>query len=636
MLVATAGSHAALTRFAHSSRVAARSVACGRLPVPCSSRAQIPVPEAESSQMLIVVGDTHGQLADVLYIFSVHGPPSAQNTYLFNGDIADRGPSACEIVLLLLTYKLACPTSIYINRGNHENLDINERPAKNGGGFGAEVRAKYDRETFMLFQRFFCTLPLATVLGDECIVVHGGLCRLNPSLEAMSLVDREMQCPDNPHSNDETILFDSLWADPAADGEPAGAGRGGVCYSFDEVATTKFLTDNGLSLVIRSHQLPPKQRGYMLHHSNKVLTVFSASNYCGICANHGSILILRGGMSEVWEYRAPPLETLLQTWEEVKAARANERKKRAFATVTKSRSLLGIADVAAAQIRTNRWGGMSKERRVQIGSADGTDHSASGKKLTGLILSEYEMEDSKAAGPSSAGMDVSVVRALKERICINRGELLRAFQKGESARLPRGKSKRAHGREARSEERTASESGAQERAPRDGRLRRSFPCLAALSNLRPWLRHPRAASSAHPHPRLSSPCATPPDLRLALRSGLARARTAAAAKVARARRASARRAHRLGALLRAARARRAAGRARRRAAAADGQHQAVARPLPDPAAGGLRRLAEHDALVRVHQAAQLGPLARVAQGALRREQRRHGLRVRGPAGPLLV
>jgi hypothetical protein len=40
------------------------------------------------------VGDTHGQLADVIYVFSVYGPPPAQNAYLFNGDIADCGPSA--------------------------------------------------------------------------------------------------------------------------------------------------------------------------------------------------------------------------------------------------------------------------------------------------------------------------------------------------------------------------------------------------------------------------------------------------------------------------------------------------------------------------------------------------------------
>ncbi|KAG8458103.1 hypothetical protein KFE25_012763 [Diacronema lutheri] len=385
---------------------------------------KIPVPTPDSGATLIVVGDTHGQLADVLYIFSVHGPPSPVNVYLFNGDIADRGPMACEIVLLLLTYKLAVPDSIFINRGNHENSDINERPAKNGGGFAAEVRSKYDRETFHLFQTFFCALPLATVLGDECVVVHGGLCRLNPTVEQMRAVSREMQCPDMPLTLDETILFDSLWADPAADGEPAGSGRGGVCYSFDEVATSKFLTLNGLSLVIRSHQLPPKQRGYMLHHSNKVLTIFSASNYCGVCANHGSILILRGGMSEVWEYRAPPMDVLLAMWGESKDARDKERAKRVLALKKKS-ATLGMADIALAQIRTTRWGGHTKERRVSIGSLYGRGAARS------LILSDLVPDESKRG--AVAGMEVSIVRALKERICLHRADLLRLFHRADKS-----------------------------------------------------------------------------------------------------------------------------------------------------------------------------------------------------------
>ncbi|KAJ1633424.1 Metallo-dependent phosphatase-like protein [Pavlovales sp. CCMP2436] len=385
----------------------------------------IPVPTPESGSTLVVVGDTHGQLNDVLYIFSVHGPPSPSNVYLFNGDIADRGPQACEICALLLAYKLACPEALFINRGNHENSDINERPAKNGGGFAAEVRSKYDRETFRLFQQFFCVLPLAAVLGDECIVVHGGLCRLNPTIDQMKGVSRRMQCPDMPLTLDETILFDSLWADPAPDGEPAGQGRGGVCYSFDEAATSKFLRLNGLSLVIRSHQLPPKQRGYMLHHANKVLTIFSASNYCGVCANHGSILILRGGMSEVWEYRAPPIDVLLASWDESRAAREKERKKR-FASLLPKRKTLGIGDIALAQIRSTRWGGHSKERRVSVGGLSGAESQ--------LILSDYVSDERKRAGV--AGMEVAIVRALKERICLHRADLLRAMHKESAACCP--------------------------------------------------------------------------------------------------------------------------------------------------------------------------------------------------------
>ena len=43
------------------------------------------------------MGDTHGQLADVLHILYHLGPPSGKNRYLFNGDMVDRGSQAISL-----------------------------------------------------------------------------------------------------------------------------------------------------------------------------------------------------------------------------------------------------------------------------------------------------------------------------------------------------------------------------------------------------------------------------------------------------------------------------------------------------------------------------------------------------------
>jgi hypothetical protein len=71
---------------------------------------------------LTVVGDLHGQLSDLLYIFEESGVPSVNNKFVFNGDFVDRGPSGLEIfVLLLLAYVTEGPEVISLNRGNHED-----------------------------------------------------------------------------------------------------------------------------------------------------------------------------------------------------------------------------------------------------------------------------------------------------------------------------------------------------------------------------------------------------------------------------------------------------------------------------------------------------------------------------------
>jgi hypothetical protein len=46
---------------------------------------------------VLVCGDTHGQLQDVMVIFEELGLPAPGNVYLFNGNIADRGHNATEV-----------------------------------------------------------------------------------------------------------------------------------------------------------------------------------------------------------------------------------------------------------------------------------------------------------------------------------------------------------------------------------------------------------------------------------------------------------------------------------------------------------------------------------------------------------
>jgi len=63
----------------------------------------------EEGTRLTVVGDTHGQLEDVLTIFTINGVPSAANRYLFNGDFVDRGPRGVEVMCVLMAWALAYP-----------------------------------------------------------------------------------------------------------------------------------------------------------------------------------------------------------------------------------------------------------------------------------------------------------------------------------------------------------------------------------------------------------------------------------------------------------------------------------------------------------------------------------------------
>ena len=180
---------------------------------------------------------------------------------MFNGDIADRGRSAVEIFLLLFAFKLNCPGSVIINRGNHESADMNEVY-----GFAQEVRQKYGGLLYQKFQDIFHLLPLCVVLEKRVFIVHGGLCRKdNITLHHIDKLHRQRPCPASPHSFEDTLMFDLLWADPQPDRGRGWSTRGADCIAFGPDVTDAFLTKNNLEVCIRSHQVRSLLYSYTIY-----------------------------------------------------------------------------------------------------------------------------------------------------------------------------------------------------------------------------------------------------------------------------------------------------------------------------------------------------------------------------------
>ena len=136
--------------------------------------AVIDIPQPARGGRLVVVGDTHGQLQDLLWVLERQGLPSphTKTVYVINGDIADRGEKAVEIFLIVFALKLVYPDHIFFTRGNHEAESMNSDDAC--GGFQREVKTKYDGNTFKLFQEIFNLWPVMAVLGEQVVVCHGG------------------------------------------------------------------------------------------------------------------------------------------------------------------------------------------------------------------------------------------------------------------------------------------------------------------------------------------------------------------------------------------------------------------------------------------------------------------------------
>jgi serine/threonine-protein phosphatase 5 len=228
-----------------------------------------------------VCGDVHGQFYDLLNIFEINGVPSENNPYLFNGDFVDRGSFSVEVILTLFCWKLCYPEHFHLMRGNHETRNMNKMY-----GFEGEVKHKYDMDVMELFSETFCQLPLCAVINSRVMVVHGGLFSADGvTLNDIEAIDRVKEPPDSG------IMCDILWADPIKTNGRHPSKRGvGLCFGPD--IAHRFLNENGLEVLVRSHEV--KENGYEEEADGRVITIFSAPNYCDQMGNKGAILKFHG------------------------------------------------------------------------------------------------------------------------------------------------------------------------------------------------------------------------------------------------------------------------------------------------------------------------------------------------------
>ena len=116
-----------------------------------------------------ICGDTHGQFSDLLRLFEYGGFPPEAN-YLFLGDYVDRGKNSLETIILLLAYKVKFKENFFLLRGNHECGQINRIY-----GFYDECKRRYSIRIWKEFQDVFNCMPIAALIDDKILCMHGGL-----------------------------------------------------------------------------------------------------------------------------------------------------------------------------------------------------------------------------------------------------------------------------------------------------------------------------------------------------------------------------------------------------------------------------------------------------------------------------
>ena len=232
----------------------------------------------EVSAPVNICGDTHGQYNDLLRLFEFGGRPP-QTNYLFLGDYVDRGKNSVETMGLLLAYKIKYPNNVFLLRGNHESEIINHVY-----GFYDECRRRYNIKIYKLFSDCFNWLPISAIVDDKILCMHGGISPDLTSLDKIRKIVRPTEVPD------KGLLCDLLWSDPDKNVDGWGTNERGVSVTFNENIVNKVVEDLDIDLICRAHQVV--ENGFEFFADKKLVTVFSAPNYCNQFDNAGGMMLV--------------------------------------------------------------------------------------------------------------------------------------------------------------------------------------------------------------------------------------------------------------------------------------------------------------------------------------------------------
>ena len=250
-----------------------------------------------------IFGNIHGVYTDLMRYFESFGNPSDDNQmgdinvmqYIFLGDFCDRGLYSLEVILLLFALKVKYPDFIYLIRGHHEDRFINEKY-----GLGDECKdrllddIKNPLSIFENINKAFDYLPFGVLVDNNILMVHGGVGSSINTLDDIENIKRPVSVEHNVTNKDELHIIDLLWSEYDEDIEnieinsERDKNKNGFIVKYGKERLNNFLNENKIDLLITAHQFV--KEGITTYNNDKLLTVFSATNYMDKYKNIGGML----------------------------------------------------------------------------------------------------------------------------------------------------------------------------------------------------------------------------------------------------------------------------------------------------------------------------------------------------------
>ena len=242
-----------------------------------------------------IFGSINGQYNDLMRYFSLFGRPSELKgdiescDYLFLGNFTNRGAFSLETICLLLALKIKYNGHFHLLRGNQEDIEISKLY-----GLADECKEKLKEDInqpnsiFQQLCNLFEYLPLAAVINNQIFCAHSGISKNGLYLKEIQRLTFPIKIKSCQ------IAKDLLWNTPNIYENTNFNKLFPIEYKpeqFNANSLDTLFNNNKLKLMIRSHDVCQKGIGNCF--GDRLITIFSSTNYCGVYQNAGAIIFIK-------------------------------------------------------------------------------------------------------------------------------------------------------------------------------------------------------------------------------------------------------------------------------------------------------------------------------------------------------
>ena len=208
--------------------------------------------------------------------------------------------NSLETICVLMALKIKFPYQVHLLRGNHEDFSINL-----AFGFAEECEERLDDDlddgdsVFQNLNRFFEWLPLAGIVENRILCLHGGIGSTLNSITDLEKIERPIEVIHEVKTALDQLLIDVLWSDPTDNDDELviqsdkarDPHETGFIVKYGPDTVKSFLKKNNFMMIIRGHECV--MDGIERFSKGQLMTVFSATDYCGKHKNAGAALFIQ-------------------------------------------------------------------------------------------------------------------------------------------------------------------------------------------------------------------------------------------------------------------------------------------------------------------------------------------------------